>query len=275
MLIDLKKIFVHTIRYTLIGCINCLFLCYFFLVTCSTPTLPAVIFSFLGPLFQCHLILLCIQIVASIEPSQRSNPSIICVRRDVDRNSARQLNAQTTPIRVNSRRHTIPNRPNNNVSLWSVIKKNLGSDLSKLPLPVNFNEPLSLLQRMVESFEYSHLLDDAAKCETICDQLTFIAAFNVSTYSNTAKRTGKPFNPMLGETYECDRRTELGWRFFAEQVSHHPAVSALHCESNDWLYYQDFSMKTSFRGKHIHMESPDYVYIEFKESHNIYRFVKV
>jgi len=40
----------------------------------------------------------------------------------------------------------------------------------------------------------------------------------VSSYSTTAVRTGKPFNPLLGETFEFDRTEDLGWRSLAEQV---------------------------------------------------------
>ena len=39
----------------------------------------------------------------------------------------------------------------------------------------------------------------------------------LSTSCYAANRVNKPFNPMLGETYECDRRAELGWRCFMEQ----------------------------------------------------------
>ena len=49
-------------------------------------------------------------------------------------------------------------------------------------------------------------------------QLAYVAAFTVSSYANTATRNGKPFNPLLGETYECDRMEDLGWRCLAEQV---------------------------------------------------------
>lgn len=47
------------------------------------------------------------------------------------------------------------------VSLWSMIKDNIGKDLTKVCLPVFFNEPLSSLQRCFEEFEYSYLLDQA------------------------------------------------------------------------------------------------------------------
>lgn len=47
------------------------------------------------------------------------------------------------------------------VSLWSMIKDNIGKDLTKVCLPVYFNEPLSSLQKCFEDLEYSYLLDQA------------------------------------------------------------------------------------------------------------------
>lgn len=75
-----------------------------------------------------------------------------------------------------------------------------------------------MLQRLTEEFEYSKCLDEAARCEDSCEQLAYIAAFVISAYANTTTRTGKPFNPLLGETFECDRREDYGWRSVAEQV---------------------------------------------------------
>ena len=49
-------------------------------------------------------------------------------------------------------------------------------------------------------------------------QMAYVAAFTVSAYSTTAIRTGKPFNPLLGETYECDRTDDMGWKCITEQV---------------------------------------------------------
>lgn len=46
----------------------------------------------------------------------------------------------------------------------------------------------------------------------------YVATFAISAYASTYHRAGsKPFNPVLGETYECDR-PDKGFRFFAEQV---------------------------------------------------------
>ena len=91
--------------------------------------------------------------------------------------------------------------------------------VSCLCLQVNFNEPLSMLQRMLEELLYAKpLLEQAAACATTLEELTYVSAYAVSNYAHATLRVGKPFNPMLGETYECDRRAELGWRCFLEQV---------------------------------------------------------
>jgi hypothetical protein len=44
-----------------------------------------------------------------------------------------------------------------------------------------------------------------------------VAAFAVSGYASTDGRTCKPFNPLLGETYEADY-PDKGVRFISEKV---------------------------------------------------------
>lgn len=65
--------------------------------------------------------------------------------------------------------------------------------------------------------------------EDSCEQLSLVAAFTVSSYATTAVRTAKPFNPLLGETYECDRTDDLGWRALNEQVRIHFLFT--------WIYF--------------------------------------
>lgn len=45
-----------------------------------------------------------------------------------------------------------------------------------------------------------------------------VAAFAVSGYASCEGRHCKPFNPLLGETYEADY-PDKGVRFFSEKVS--------------------------------------------------------
>lgn len=91
----------------------------------------------------------------------------------------------------------------------------------------------------------------AAECTDGYEQMAYVAAFTISSYSTTASRTGKPFNPLLGETYECDRIDDLGWRAISEQVSHHPPMLAQHCEGRKWRCWQEFTMASKFRGKYL------------------------
>jgi hypothetical protein len=86
---------------------------------------------------------------------------------------------------------------------------------------VFFNEPTSLLQRFCEDFEYHTLLDVANSRENSLERLQFVAAFAMSNYSSTIGRCSKPFNPLLGETFEFVS-IDGGFRYLAEQVSHHP-----------------------------------------------------
>ncbi|XP_030371516.1 oxysterol-binding protein 1 [Scaptodrosophila lebanonensis] len=173
------------------------------------------------------------------------------------------------------RRSRVPDKPNYPLSLWSIMKNCIGKDLSKIPMPVNFNEPLSMLQRLVEDYEYADILDIASRCKDECEQLAYVAAFTVSAYATTSNRTGKPFNPLLGETFECDRRDDLGWRCLAEQVSHHPPVAAIHCEGRDWTCWQEFSMTSKFRGKYVQVNPLGAAYLLFSESGNRYSWRKV
>lgn len=71
---------------------------------------------------------------------------------------------------------------------------------------------------MTEDLTYSRCLDEAAQVSDPVTRMAWIAAFSVSCYATTAVRMSKPFNPLLGETYECDRSDDFGWRSFAEQV---------------------------------------------------------
>lgn len=152
---------------------------------------------------------------------------------------------------VRQRRTRVPDKPHYPLNLWSIMKNCIGKELSKIPMPVNFNEPLSMLQRLTEDYEYANILDAAARCTDECEQLAYLAAFTVSAYATTTNRTGKPFNPLLGETYECDRMDDLGWRCIAEQVSHHPPMAAIHCEGREWTCWQEFTMTSKFRGKYL------------------------
>lgn len=138
------------------------------------------------------------------------------------------------------------NRPK--ISLWGILKSMIGKDMTKMTLPVSFNEPTSLLYRVAEDMEYADLLDIAADRTNSLERLAYVAGFAASEYASTIGRVAKPFNPLLGETFEYVR-PDKGYRFFIEQVSHHPPVGAAYAESARWEYYGESAVKTKFQGK--------------------------
>ena len=138
------------------------------------------------------------------------------------------------------------NRPT--ISLWGILKSMIGKDMTKMTLPVSFNEPTSLLQRVAEDMEYAELLDIAADRADSTERLVYVAAFAASEYASTIGRVAKPFNPLLGETYEYVR-PDKGYRFFIEQVSHHPPIGATYAESAKWDYFGESSVRSKFYGK--------------------------
>lgn len=78
------------------------------------------------------------------------------------------------------------------------------------------------------------------------DRLIYVACFSAAQYKCTEGRLSKPFNPILGETYEL-----IGpdWTYFSEQVSHHPPISACIGESTHYRYNMDMQNKLSLTFK--------------------------
>uniref|UniRef100_A0A3P9J2Q0 Oxysterol-binding protein n=1 Tax=Oryzias latipes TaxID=8090 RepID=A0A3P9J2Q0_ORYLA len=179
-------------------------------------------------------------------------------------------------VPLKKRRTRIPDKPNYSLNLWSIMKNCIGKELSKIPMPVNFNEPISMLQRLSEDLEYHELLDKAAKSHNSLEQMCYVAAFCVSAYSTTVYRTGKPFNPLLGETYELDRQRESGYRSLCEQVSHHPPAAAHHAISDrGWTLRQEITVASKFRGKYLSIMPLGTIHAIFEKSNNHYTWKKV
>ncbi|XBI10318.1 hypothetical protein VPH35_137620 [Triticum aestivum] len=169
-----------------------------------------------------------------------------------------------------------PTEKEKGISLWSIIKDSVGKDLTRVCLPVYFNEPLSSLQKCFEDFEYSYLLDQAYEYGKVGNSLMRIlkvAAFAISGYASSVARPCKPFNPLLGETYEADfpdRRI----RFFAEKVSHHPMLIACHSEGKGWKFWGDSNVKSKFWGQSIQVDPVGVLTVEFDDG-EIFKWSKV
>lgn len=141
-------------------------------------------------------------------------------------------------------------------SLIGFLRKNAGKDLSTVSMPVTANEPLSALQRLAEPFESVSLLHKASSlssADNTTDRLLYVAAFAISNFAaNRVKERAirKPFNPMLGETYELIR-SDLGFRFVSEKVCHRPVRMAFQADALDsaWSLSQSQQPTQKFWGK--------------------------
>ncbi|XP_019852777.1 PREDICTED: oxysterol-binding protein 1-like [Amphimedon queenslandica] len=154
-------------------------------------------------------------------------------------------------------------RERSTVGLWAFLKNLVGKDVTRISMPITFNEPISFLQRLCEDVEYIELCHKAAEAETIYDRLAYLAALASSCYVCTLTRHSKPFNPLLGETYELVRK-DLGYCLIAEQVSHHPPITALHCESDKWVFWEEYKLDIKFRGQWVRIQPTGLVHFKTK-----------
>jgi hypothetical protein len=160
--------------------------------------------------------------------------------------------------------------------LWTLLKNAIGKDLSRITLPAYYNEPLTVLQRSAEELEHISLVRKAAAAATPSERMTWVAAFAMSAYHTTVNRPGKPFNPMLGETYELDRTADpLGVRFLAEQVSHHPPVTALHCVGRGFIFHADSQIRSKFWGNSLEVFPTGTLHLHLPERVEHYTWSKV
>jgi len=167
----------------------------------------------------------------------------------------------------------VPKTDTEGVNLWNLLCKNIGKDLSKISMPVTLNEPLSTLQRLCEELEYSDLVDKAVSSSTPLERMTWVAAFAISAYGST-RASHKPFNPLLGETYECVRE-DKGFRYISEQVSHHPPVSCVHASGTGWVWSQALRIRSKFWGKSMEFQPEGSVHLSLQGHGEEYKWNKV
>ncbi|CAG2174428.1 unnamed protein product [Oppiella nova] len=128
----------------------------------------------------------------------------------------------------------------------------IGMDLTKVVLPTFILERRSLLEMYADFFAHPDLFVSITDCPTPQDRMVqvlkwYLSAFHAGRKSSIAK---KPYNPVLGEVFKCywnvpgvesneNKAVEgpIPWAsttnltFIAEQVSHHPPISAFYAEN--------------------------------------------
>lgn len=149
--------------------------------------------------------------------------------------------------------------------LLQFFRSNVGKDLLSIAMPVAYNEPLTVLQRLAEVLEYTELLDKAISASAN-ERLLLVSAFAISYLSLfrlKERNIRKPFMPLLGETFELVR-PEQGFRAVFEKVVHKPPVFCLHAESAGWALQATVTPVNKFWGKSLEIINKGVFKLVFK-----------
>lgn len=138
--------------------------------------------------------------------------------------------------------------PKTKISIWTILKDSIGKDITKLSVPVYFNDPTNILQKCCFSQEYIGVLEQAVIEKDPIRRLGIVAVYSCTLLSNIERNSTKPFNPLLGETYEF---VNDKMHFIAEQVSHHPPVTAFHAYGKGYKVWSNNKTKSKFNGKNL------------------------
>ncbi|XP_061058233.1 oxysterol-binding protein-related protein 5 isoform X5 [Eubalaena glacialis] len=106
-----------------------------------------------------------------------------------------------------------------------------GMDLSRVVLPTFVLEPRSFLNKLSDYYYHADLLSRAALEEDAYSRIKLVLQWYLSGFYKKPKGIKKPYNPILGETFRCcwfHPENHSHTFYIAEQVSHHPPVSAFH-----------------------------------------------
>uniref|UniRef100_A0A1I8N1G1 Oxysterol-binding protein n=1 Tax=Musca domestica TaxID=7370 RepID=A0A1I8N1G1_MUSDO len=115
--------------------------------------------------------------------------------------------------------------------IWCLVKQvRPGMDLSKVVLPTFILEPRSFLDKLADSYYHADILSRAVLEDDPFTRMKLVVQWYLSGFYKKPKGLKKPYNPILGETYRCYWEHENGSRtyYIAEQVSHHPPISAFY-----------------------------------------------
>ncbi|XP_055900549.1 oxysterol-binding protein-related protein 8-like isoform X2 [Biomphalaria glabrata] len=116
--------------------------------------------------------------------------------------------------------------------IWTLVKQvRPGMDLSKVVLPTFILEPRSFLDKLTDYYYHADILSEAVQQETALERMKMVVRWYLSGFYKKPKGLKKPYNPIIGETLRCywfHPKTKSRTFYVAEQISHHPPISAFH-----------------------------------------------
>ncbi|KAF8807178.1 Oxysterol-binding protein [Phlegmacium glaucopus] len=104
----------------------------------------------------------------------------------------------------------------------------VGMDLSRVTFPTFVLEPRSMLERITDFMAHPDLIFGAESFDDPEERFIRVLQYYLAGWHIKPKGVKKPYNPVLGEFFRCRYNYPNGTHGFyiAEQVSHHPPISA-------------------------------------------------
>ncbi|CAG0885136.1 unnamed protein product [Cyprideis torosa] len=101
---------------------------------------------------------------------------------------------------------------------------------SRVVLPTFILEPRSFLDKLSDYYYHSDILAQTVSNDDPFLRMKGVVTWYLSGFYKKPRGLKKPYNPILGEAFRCYWQNPNGTKtfFVAEQVSHHPPVSAFY-----------------------------------------------
>ncbi|EJT99091.1 Oxysterol-binding protein [Dacryopinax primogenitus] len=139
------------------------------------------------------------------------------------------------------------------LSLISQLR--IGMDLSKIAFPTFVLEPRSMLERITDFMTHTEILFGLENESDKAVRFERVLQYYMLGWHIRPKGVKKPYNPTIGEIFRCRYTYTNGTEGFyvAEQVSHHPPVSAYFFLSpaNKILVVGELRPKSRFLGNSV------------------------
>lgn len=144
-----------------------------------------------------------------------------------------------------------------------------GQNVIGISLPIRIFEARSLIERIGDWFGFGPIfLKEAGRIQDPLERFKLCIAFVVAGLY-TSVQLLKPFNPILGETFQSF--FEDGTRVYCEHSSHHPPISNFLVEDSENLYTISgfFEFKAKISSGQLQMRNDGPINIRFPDGQHV------
>ena len=146
-----------------------------------------------------------------------------------------------------------------------------GKSVVGISAPVRIFEARSHMERLIDCLQFfPYYMNLAANTTDTVERIKYVlTSVFASCYHNLSQ--WKPFNPLLGETYQGSLGPDT--KVFMEHVSHHPPMSAVYVTSPKFKIYGTWTYNAKFGPNKVSIFSEGFLTVEFLDGQKIRFFI--